>query len=234
MPEWFETMADPLWLLPDEQGQEEAQFIAQALHLRKGQAVLDAPSGAGRIAIHLAQRGCRVTLFDLRAAFLRRARLRFRREGQVGRFIRGDLRELDFADEFDAIYNWLGSFGYFPDKENAELVERYARALRRGGRLLIAQPNREFILRHFMREIERDNCISRNSWDAKHKRVISRRYVDGVYDPKNISSMRLYAPGEMMRLYRSAGLRLEAIYGSLEGDAYCKASRQMYVVGRKQ
>ena len=43
MQDWFETMEERLWLLPDEKGEEEARFIKKALLLRKGQAVLDAP-----------------------------------------------------------------------------------------------------------------------------------------------------------------------------------------------
>ncbi len=233
MPEWFETLADAHWLPPDDQGVEEARFIMRALRLRKGKAVLDAPCGAGRVCVHLAHRGCLVTGVDLRRTFVNRARRRFRKDDVPGRFIVADLRELDFESEFDAIFNWHGSFGYFSDAENADLVRRYARALRPGGRLLIGQPNREFILRHFLRTIPIGEVISRNSWDAKRKRVISRRYVNGVYDPKDISSMRLYSPAEMTEMFNRAGLMLVGTYGSIAGEAYFKSSRQMYVVGRK-
>ncbi len=233
MLKWFETLADEHWLPPDEQGAEEAQFIMRALRLRKGKAVLDAPCGAGRVSVHLAHRGCQVTGVDLRRTFVNRARRRFRQEGVPGRFVVADLRELDFESEFDAIFNWYGSFGYFTDAENADLVRRYARALRPNGRLLIGQPNREYILRHFLREIPMANVVSRNSWDPKAKRVITRRYVDGVYDPKNISSMRLYSPAEMTEMLVRAGLTLVGMYGSVTGEAYVKSSRQMYVVGRK-
>ena len=44
---WFETVEDRVWLPPDAQGEQEALFIRKALHLRKGQRVLDAPCGAG-------------------------------------------------------------------------------------------------------------------------------------------------------------------------------------------
>ena len=45
MKNWFETMDDRLWLKPDAVGEEEARFIKQALRLRRGHAVLDAPCG---------------------------------------------------------------------------------------------------------------------------------------------------------------------------------------------
>lgn len=55
MKDWTRTFEDYLWLKPDDVGTEEAAFIRKTLMLRKGNAVLDVPCGAGRIAIHLAQ-----------------------------------------------------------------------------------------------------------------------------------------------------------------------------------
>ena len=55
--EWFYTLDDALWLRADEEGRDEAAFIKRVLRLRKGQSVLDAPCGAGRVAYHLAKLG---------------------------------------------------------------------------------------------------------------------------------------------------------------------------------
>ena len=68
--EWFENFDEQLWLKPDDIGQDEARFVKKALRLRKGQSVLDAPCGAGRIAVHLAKAGCRVTGIDLQKNFI--------------------------------------------------------------------------------------------------------------------------------------------------------------------
>jgi cyclopropane fatty-acyl-phospholipid synthase-like methyltransferase len=86
MSDWFETMEDRVCLHPDEVGEREAQFILKALHLRRGDALLDAPCGAGRVPFHLVRAGCVVTGFDLREAFIRRARRRFWTAGLHGIF----------------------------------------------------------------------------------------------------------------------------------------------------
>ena len=70
--DWTQHFAEDLWLKPDDVGAEEAAFIRKALRLRRGQSVLDAPCGAGRIAIHLAHAGCVVTGVDLRRSFIHR------------------------------------------------------------------------------------------------------------------------------------------------------------------
>ena len=89
--EWFLRFDESLWLKSDDIGEEDAQFIRRVLRLRKAQAVLDAPCGAGRIAVHLAKAGCKVTGIDITDSFLRRARHRFRKEGVKGRFLRCDM-----------------------------------------------------------------------------------------------------------------------------------------------
>ncbi len=235
MRDWFKTMDDHLWLRPDEEGEEESRFIKKALCLREGQAVLDAPCGAGRITYHLARSGFIVTGVDLRRLFINRAHRRIRKAGLRGTFLLRDLRELNFVDQFHGICNWGGSFGYFTDTDNFDVVQLYARALRAGGHLLIGQRNREYLLRQFSAEIRHhDGFIVRNSWDAKAQRIISHRILDGIEDPRNVSSMRLYTPGQMRHLFERADLTIENVYGSLAGDPYRKTSPQMLTVGRKQ
>lgn len=233
MPHWFETMEERHWLLPDEEGEKEARFIKKALRLRKGQRVLDAPCGAGRIAFHLTCQGCAVTGVDLRAQFVNHARRRFRAQGVSGRFRVMDLRSLDFEEEFDAIFNWGGSFGYFSDEENLELLRHYARALRPGGRLLIDQVYCEYILRNFAPLKWRGEVLVQNFWVRDAKRIISRRIVNGQNDPKNMSSMRLYTFRETKELFKQAGLAVEAFYGSFQGEKFCRSSPHLIAVGRK-
>lgn len=112
-------------------------------------------------------------------------------------------------------------------------MRRYARALRRGGRLLIDQPNREHILRNFERVHVEDKVVMQGRWDQRGQRLVVRRVVDGTQDPRNTSSMRLYTPRQMRALYDQAGLVLEDLYGSEAGDGYTRSSPQMISVGRK-
>ena len=234
MKDWTKTFAEDLWLKPDEVGADEADFIRRALRLRKGSKVLDAPCGAGRIAIHLAHAGCVVTGIDLRASFIQRAEARFRDESQEGRFQVMDLREISFESEFDGIYSWLGSFGYFTDSENADVMRRYVAALRPGGRLLIDQINREFMLRHFIECHTSGDRTNKNKWNPKTKWVESDWIVRrGGASEHNRLSMRLYTPREMGDLFTAAGLTVERMYGSKSGEPYQRGSKRLIVVGEE-
>jgi cyclopropane fatty-acyl-phospholipid synthase-like methyltransferase len=232
--QWFETLDDSCWLPPDDTGAKDAAFIRKALRLRKGQSVLDAPCGAGRVSFHLAQAGCRVTGVDLRKQFIARARRRFRKAGLKAQLITGDLREIDFQEEFHGIFNWWGSFGYFDDSENTEVLRRFVAALRSGGRLLVDQVNRERILRNFIASSRTEKMATRTRWDAKRQRVITRRSIKGSKNRPNISDMRLYTSSQMTRLFERAGLRVEAVYGSHKGEPYHRGTRRMSVVGVKE
>jgi SAM-dependent methyltransferase len=233
MPDWFETMEDRFWLHPDVVGGEEARFILKALRLRRGDTVLDAPCGAGRVSFHLARAGCVVTGIDLRDSFIRRARRRFRVAGLHGTFRVLDLRHLDMEGRFDGILSWAGSFGYFSEADNALLLEAYGRALRPGGRLLIEQPNREHLLRHIQSVMRSGATTYRCRWVAREQRVVPRRFESGVEDRRNSSSMRLYTPGQMRALLERQGLIVEQAHRSLVFDAYGKSVPRMVIVGRK-
>ena len=233
MKQWFETLDDDIWFPSDEAGVQEVGFIRRVLRLRRGHQVLDAPCGAGRIAVPLAKAGCCVTGVDRNKRFIDSAGAQFQRERLTGTFAVNDLRQIDFSAAFHGVFSWFASFGYFSDSENADLLQRYARALRRGGRLLIDQPNREHILRNFERVQVEGRVVMRGRWDQKAQRLIVRRVIDGTQDPRNTSSMRLYTPRQMQALYEQAGLVLEDRYGSEEGDRYTRSSPHMISVGRK-
>ncbi|MHB0935978.1 MAG: class I SAM-dependent methyltransferase [Armatimonadota bacterium] len=234
MTEWFEAFDIDLWLKADETGEEDAPFILNALALQPGDRVLDAPCGAGRISLPLARAGCRLTCVDLQPGHIVRAEKRFADEKLNGEFVVGDLRKLDYDGVFDAVINWGGSFGYFSDAVNADVLARLARALKPGGRLLIDQRHREFTLRHFRYTRVGEVHSQQNRWDAATQRVEG---TWTVHDPAGertcFSTVRLYTPAQFRRLFTRAGLTWEAAYSGIDGSPLTRGSRRMYVAARK-
>lgn len=234
MRDWFCDFEESLWLKGDEGSEAEAAFVLRALRLGPGSRVLDAACGAGRIAVHLAKSGCVVTGVDVNAKFVARARTRFRTEGLKGSFSVLDMREMRFRDRFDGACNWGGSFGYFSDEENLEVLRRMAGALRHGGRLLIDQVNRQYVLRHFRSESVEPALTIRTRWNTGLQRIVSRWTVTRSGRRRHCrSTIRLYTPSQFKRLLQQAGLAWETAYGGPDGSEYRPSSRRLIVVGRK-
>ena len=234
MTAWFHHFDKRLWLRPDHVGAEEAAFIRSALRLRKGQRVLDAPCGAGRVAVHLANAGCQVVGLDLSRAFITRATRRAGKGSLTCQFKVCDLRDISFENYFHGVYSWQGSFGYFQDDENREVLSRYVRALRPGGRVLVDQPNRERLLRNFASRQTKGNLTIHSSWDPKAQRANSK-WILRTSGDKTTSrlSMRLYTPRQLIRGFESVSLVVETMYGSIAGDSYSRASPRLILIGRK-
>jgi SAM-dependent methyltransferase len=136
---------DYLWFMEERleaRSDAEVELILRLLELPDEAEVLDAPCGHGRIAHRVSSFGFRVTGLDSSRLFLDIARER----GAEVEWIEGDLREMPFEGRFDAAVNWFSSFGYFDDEGNRRMLERFRRALKPGGRLLMEQASREMLV----------------------------------------------------------------------------------------
>ena len=217
---------------------DEARVLRKILKLRKGSRVADVPCGDGRISLELARAGCRVVGVDACEPSVRRARRQFRKAGLPGTFHHGDMRHLRLPQEFNAVINWWGSFGYFDEDTNRQILKGFADILMPGGRVLIDQVNRERILRDFRKKGEFEyggvKVTTRNVWDPKLQRINgSWLFERGARRARRRSSMRLYTPSQMEALMETAGLALEFICDGTTGLPFTRGSRRMSAVGRK-
>jgi SAM-dependent methyltransferase len=71
------------------------------------------------------------------------------------------MREMSFEEQFDGVYCWNTSFGYFEEDKNAQVIDRVHRALKAGGLLLLDVINRDFLIRQSpsLAWFEGDGCV---------------------------------------------------------------------------
>lgn len=242
--EWFSKFFNGLYVKVLDKQFDEAQtlrhvrIVKRLLRLRKGQRVLDIPCGMGRITIPLARMGIEMTGVDLTAPFLRRARRRAGKAGLDVRFIRGDMREIAFDGEFDAAFNWFGSFGYFSEEDNLAFCKKVLRALRPGGRFLIEGVNKSWLLPHFLKKSESlisgVRIIHRNRWDARRQRVLSVWTLSkGRRTQRRRVSMRIYNGAEMRSMLRAAGFCDIKLYGYPPLGRLTRHSRRLIAVATR-
>lgn len=244
MAEWFDSFFDGLYasVLPDAsaepQASEEARMVKKLLRLRKGQRVLDVPCGKGRLTIPLARMGMAMTGVDLTAAYLRRARRVARKEGLDIRWVHADMREIAFDSEFDAAFNWFGSFGYFSDADNLAFCRRVLRALKAGGRFLIEGINKSWLLTHFREHDEslhgRVRIAMANRWDPTANRVHSTWvFTDGKALERHTIVMRIFNGGELRAVLRQAGFRDIRLYPRPPVGPFTGHSRRLIAVAQR-
>jgi SAM-dependent methyltransferase len=240
--EWFTHFFDDRYVTelsaqkPSGQTRREVDFLLRTLHLSPGSRLLDVACGYGRHAAELSRRGFHVVGVDLSRSMLAEARRRFR-EGPRLRFVRADMRRLDFAVEFDAVFSFFTSFGYFTPGQNQAVLRRMARALRPGGRLLVDHRNPAY-----------DAALPRRNWyRAGPNRLILE---DRRFDPRtNMSEctqlvvadrrgravqrrfrVQEFSLAEWRRMLDGAGLRLIRAYAGYDGRGYRPASSERLIV----
>jgi ubiquinone/menaquinone biosynthesis C-methylase UbiE len=207
----------------EERTRTEALGAAALAELEPGAEILDCPTGYGRHALVLTEEGYRVTGLERSPTLLAEAERR-RGESEWPNLVRGDYRELPFADDsFDAVLNLFSSLGYLERHDDVAVLRNFRRVLRSGGALLVETAHRDGAARLleprrprlwdrlpdgslFLQENEPDWLTGTMS--ALHLIVtpegerIERRYVH-----------RLYSVKEWAEMLREAGFAEVQVFG---------------------
>jgi len=122
----------------------QIDFVEAALALSPPARILDVGCGFGRHALELAKRGYEVLGMDRSPAMLKEAR-RLLKQKKNPVLQQGDMRKLAFKKEFDAVICLYTTFGYFSPKENLNVLNKMARALKPGGKIFIDTIDRRFL-----------------------------------------------------------------------------------------
>ena len=218
----------------------EVEFIASALGVPAGSAVLDLACGLGRHAIGMARRGYQVTGADFNARYLEMAAQEAGRKGASVRWLAADMRELPFEREFTGVYSYFTSFGYFSDAENELVLARIARGLVSGGRLLLDLANRERLLIHPQQRIwdQREDgslVMEEITFDVRHSRVTSRLTLIEEQGPRNVKEfdLRTYTCAELTALLARHGLVVREVWGGADRSEYSAESRRLVLVAER-
>jgi|GEM_PF-169165 len=224
--------------LTDERTDTEVRALVGLLELDKPLKILDLACGFGRHANRLAALGHTLTGVDLTPGFLDIARKDARDRGVRVAYLQGDMRTIEFHEEFDRVMLLFTAFGYFSDEQNQQVLVRIARALKPGGLLIFDSHNRDAFLKEmhpcFVMEKEGNLMIDRLSFDGQSGRWYNHRIVirDGVRKDKPFF-VRLYNLSELKSMLAQAGLELHHVYASWDAREFTADARRLVVLARK-
>ena len=243
--DWWQTFFDDTYLkmyrdtTPTERTEREIRGILAMLNLPAGASVLDLCCGQGRHCVRLAQAGMKVTGFDLSPHLLAAARRSAEAAGVDLTLVEGDMRNIPFQGEFDAIVNLFTAFGYFDDTQNQGVLHGAARALKPGGQFLIDVPNVYFINARYTEKIWFESdlgpVMQEHTWDPWTGRDRSVFYWTENSERRTRSfDVRSYTSYEMIAMLRLAGLAPVKLYGRFDMSDYrCQDSQRLIVLAKK-
>lgn len=220
----------------DEAAQDEIAAIVELLQLDTPCSVLDLCCGNGRHSRALARRGFKVTGIDLSTVLLREAEKR-NSEGTI-RYLRSDVRQLPFNEEFDVVLNLFTSFGYFEEwEENKKVFLSIHQALKTGGIFLIDFLNPGYVRKNLVPYSERkvDNLFIKESRRIEGNKVIKQIRVEEGQDVRLYDEqVNLFSKDEMSKMIKEAGLYVTHVYGDVAGSNYDPIeSPRMIIIGKK-
>jgi SAM-dependent methyltransferase len=223
---WWEELFNDDYLhamerVTDEQIAREVHFIEESLGVERGGALLDLACGTGRHAVELARRGYEVVGFDLSLAMLARAGEDAQEREAKLNFVQGDMRDMTFEEQFDGVYCWNTSFGYFEEDKNAQVVDRVHRALKGGGLFLLDVVNRDFLVQQSpsLAWFEGDGCICMDEMTVdfitSRMKVKRTMMLDDGRSREIEYSMRIYSLHELGRILHEHGFTVREVSGRL-------------------
>jgi len=234
-PEYLEEYND---ILTPEATFAEIDFLEKTLSPQKGAKILDCPCGHGRHSVELARRGYNVVGQDLNGFFLEKAKDAANQAGVSVSWHKEDMREVLFEDEFDIVLNLFTSFGYLEnDDEDQKTLNAAAKSLKRRGWFVLDVINRDKIIQNYLKrdwlQLSDGSLVLINrQFDHVNGYNIERRTWIG--NQKEVSlPLRMYTIPELKAMLCNAGLALEEVYGSYDGDSFTFNSNRCILVAKK-
>lgn len=246
--EWFERLytknfihlcgfADP------EQTQKEANFVVKALNLNQTSHLLDLCCGFGRISYEISKLcHCSITGLDLSEDYLSLAKKKYYSENI--NYIKGDMRNIRFTNQFDAVINLFTSFGFFEkDEENEKVLKEVNTALKPGGCFLLDYENKFYFVqndvlsqkRYWQKKDEDTYYLIENKYDVFNEREVYE--VNIIFKGKVVEKIgydiRLYSLPELRAMLNRNGFEIRSIWGDYEGNPYTVQSKRLITLSRR-
>ena len=226
------------------QVQAQIDGVEKLLNLEPRSRVLDIGCGSGGRTLELARRVQRVLGIDSLEASLWQARQAAREDRLSVHFVKSDIRQLAYRDEFDAVVNFGTAFGRFTsDRDDLRMLESVRKSLKSEGKFLIDLLNKEWLMRHFEpnfgeqgRQEKRGSVVLEQiTYNLEAGRLENRRTFIGKDGSRVVTfvSLRVYTLTEIKSLIERAGLVYRQVWGGFDGSAYGMDSARMIVLAVK-
>jgi ubiquinone/menaquinone biosynthesis C-methylase UbiE len=221
-------------------------WLWEKLDLSAGDHVLDFTCGPGLYAVDLALQGCQVSGIDFSPASIAFARTLTAENGVQDKceFIEADVRQVDLpANTFDAALFIYGQLAVFRREEAMALLEKIARSLKSGARLVIELLNQDLVDKQYSTWWFTDDKglwgdspflhLGERHWLPEEQLSVERFYVIDLQTQEMLEvnlSDQTYAVSEMVEILGRAGFSHVDVYKDWDDlDLYDRGEWVAYI-----
>jgi ubiquinone/menaquinone biosynthesis C-methylase UbiE len=228
------------WKYSPSDAKQLAEDALRLLGAERGH-ILDWCGGWGRVSIHFAQRGLKVTILDFMEEYLVRAEELFEKNKFDVTLVRADCRETPSWIQSDYAVCMFCSIGFFNDREQVDAFRSLYAALKYDGKFIVDCMNREYmaeVIKPVNEMSRQDGCkfSQKNNFDTQSGILHSSLEITDKKGEKEASRefyQKIYKPNELKTLLVSAGFRVDAMYGDYSGNSISIDRPQIVVVAGK-
>ena len=237
---YFDELYLELFGFPDDERTDVEISALRTLLPDPPARVLDAACGIGRHAIRLAAAGYDVVGLDSSGLFLERARAAAHDAGVAIELVHGDIRDIPYATDVDAVLNLSTAWGYYDDAENQHALQSMADALRPGGTFVLEIAHRDSLVgryapRDWSEMSDGTLVVQLREFDAvTGVNTVTHRWQDhdGAQHERT-HRIRMYTATDIDRMLRAAGLVPHDWYASFTLRPLTFDARRLLVVAAK-
>jgi SAM-dependent methyltransferase len=237
---WFATWFDSTYYQQlyrhrdDKEAEEFIDLVLAELQPADKSVMLDLGCGTGRHSKYLASKGYTVFGLDLATSSIRQAK-KFASESLY--FHKWDMRKPFGKNNFDFVFSFFTSFGYFDSTdENNKVIKNMATALKKDGTILIDYMNATYAEDHLV-------PVEEKEIDGVWYHI--NRWADDQFIYKRIAIMdsslayteqvAKFSLDDFDQFFEENGLEMISVYGDYELNDYdAQASKRMIMMARKK
>ena len=240
--DFFTELPNEFWrrVATPEMTTADLDFVESHLALTSGSRILDVPCGSGRHSIAWAERGHRVTGFDISAEAIEHARRTATDTGLDVGFEQADMRGIPRSGSFDAAVCLGNSFGYLDIEGTRQFVAALAGAIRPGGGLVLDfSATAETVLPGFTgepRTMRTGDIVveTTTEYDVTASRLISHYdYTRGDEQLSTTAIHHVYTSAHLGQLVSGAGFVDIQRFGGPDGSPYTLGSSRLLLTARR-